>query len=232
MIILGRTGVVGLGRTGFDTGSSSSSPSGPSSSITVGTPFVAVRDRVALVVDFEGPAFALVVRVDVEGLVEGGLVEGGLVEGGFFDGGFVLTASSWTSAGRTPGGLPRRLGATVGSTSIVGSASTAATAVFLVVRFGGAFSVLDGPATVLDRVALGSDFFSLGFGGPEISGSCFAFAARRVVRGFGGGFAGVTGPSDRSLRREGSDGRGSAGAFRLGGIVGQPVVKPKFCGGR
>ena len=42
-----------------------------------------------------------------------------------------------------------------------------------------------------------------------------------AVLGFGGGFAGVTGPSDRSLRREGSDGRGSAGAFRFGGIVGE-----------
>jgi hypothetical protein len=44
------------------------------------------------------------------------------------------------------------------------------------------------------------------------------------VRGFGGGFAGVTGPSDRSLRREGSDGRGSAGAFRFGGIVGGEIT--------
>ena len=107
--------------------------------------------------------------------------------------------------------------------------------VFLVVRFGGAFSVLDGPATALDRVALTSVFF-VGSGGFGTSGSSRTFVVRRViratVRGFGGGFAGVTGPSDRSLRREGSDGRGSAGAFRLGGIVGQVAVNPGFSGPR
>jgi len=94
IIILVRTGVVGLGGTCLGTGSSSSSPSGSPSSTTVGIPFVVVRGRVALVVDFEGPAFALIVRADIrvdvleEGLVEGGLVGGGLVAGGFFDGGF------------------------------------------------------------------------------------------------------------------------------------------------
>ena len=91
IITLGRTGVVNRGGVGFGAGSASSS-SGSSSSITVGAFFV-VRDRVVLVVDFEGPALALVVRVVTRvdvlegGLVEEGLVEGGLVEG-FFDGGF------------------------------------------------------------------------------------------------------------------------------------------------
>ena len=117
------------------------------------------------------------------------------------------------------GGLPRRLGATVGSASTRASTSVTAAVVFLVARFGGAFSVLDGPATALDRVTLASSFFFVGFGGSKTSGSGSVFTARRVARGFGDGFAGVTGPSDRSLRREGSDSRGSAGAFRLGGIV-------------
>lgn len=91
IIILGRTGVVSRGGSGSRAGFSSSSSS--SSSTTVGTFFV-VRDRVALVVDFEGPALAFVMRVVVrvevfeESLVEGGLVEGSFVEGGFFDGGF------------------------------------------------------------------------------------------------------------------------------------------------
>ena len=93
IITLCRTGVVGRGDTGSGVGSSSSS-SGSSSSTTIGTFFV-VRERMVLVVDFEGPALALVVRaatrVDVleGGLVEGGLVERGLVEGGFLDGGFI-----------------------------------------------------------------------------------------------------------------------------------------------
>lgn len=72
--------------------------------------------------------------------------------------------------------------------------------VFFVARFGGTFSVLDGPAAVLRVV-------------------------RAVARDFGGGFAGVMGPSDRSLRREGSDGRGSAGAFRFGGIMGREMTR-------
>jgi len=89
IITLCRTGVVGRGGTGSGAGSSSSSSSsGSSSSTTIGAFFV-VRDRVVLVVDFEGPALVLAVRaatrVDV---LEGGLVEGGLVEGGFFDSGF------------------------------------------------------------------------------------------------------------------------------------------------
>ena len=87
-----RTGVVGRGGTGCGASSSSSS-SGPSSSTTVGT-FLVVRDRVVLVVEFEGPALAFVVRVVARvdvldgGLVEGGLAEGSLAEGGFFDDGF------------------------------------------------------------------------------------------------------------------------------------------------
>ena len=137
MIILGLTGVVGLGGTGCDTGSSSS---GFSSSTICGTFFFVVRDRAVLVVDFEGPA--LVVRVvDREdalggGLVEGGLAGGGLVEGGLFNGGPARTASPSTSAGRTPGGLPRRLGATTVSASIVASTSTTAVAIFPAARIG------------------------------------------------------------------------------------------------
>jgi len=218
MIILDLTGVVGLDGTARGAGSSFSSVS---SSTTVGTFFV-VRDRVDLVVDFEGPALVapVVVRVDVlEGglVVAGGLVGGGFVEG-FLDGGFTRTTRSSTSAGRTPGGLPRRLGATTGSTSIASSISV--TVAFFAARFGGAFTVLDGPAIGLDRVA---GCFLAGSGSSKALDSGSVFAARRVVRmvvrDLGGGFAGVTGPSDRSLRREGSDGRGSAGAFRLGAIL-------------
>lgn len=188
----------------------------------MGTFFV-VRDRVVLVVSFEGPALVtrVVARVDALG---GGLAGAGLVEGGFLGGDFATTASS-TCAGRTLGGLPRRLGAALGSASVVASTSITAAVVFLIVRFGGAFSVLEGPATALDRVALTAGCFFLGSGGSTFSDACSAFAARRVVRAvvrdLGGGFAGVTGPADRSLRREGSDGRGSAGAFRLGAIVGR-----------
>ena len=60
-------------------------------------------------------------------------------------------------------------------------------------------------------------------GGSETSGFGPAFATRLVVRtvarGSRGSFAGVTGPSNRSLWQDGSDGRGSAGGFRLGAIV-------------
>ena len=212
MIILGLTGVVGLGGTARGAGSSFSSVS--SSSTTVGTFFFVVRDRVGLVVDFEGPAVVvrLVVRVDV---LEGGLVGGGLVAG-FLDGGFARATCSSTSVGRTLGGLPRRLGAT--TVSIASSISV--TVAFFVTRFDGAFSVLDDPGTALVRVV---GCFLVGSGGSKALDSCSVFVARRVaravVRGLRGGFAGVTGPSDRSLRREGSDGRGSAGAFRLGAIV-------------
>jgi hypothetical protein len=122
-----------------------------------------------------------------------------------------------TSSSTSAGGLPRRFGTAVVSTS------TTTTAAFLAARFGGAVSVLDGPATALDRVARARGFSFVGSGSSEASGSGPVFAARLVVRtvarGLGGGFAGVTGPSDRSLRREGSDGRGSVGAFRLGAIV-------------
>ena len=219
MIILGLTGVVGLGGTARGAGSSFSSVS--SSSTTVGTFFLVVRDRATLVVEFEGPALVarVVVRVDAleGGLVEGGLVRGGLVEG-FLDGGFTRMTCSSTSAGRTPGGLPRRLGATAVSTSIASSISV--TVVFFVTRFGGAFSALDGPAPALNRVV---GCFLVGAASPKTLGSRSVLVARRVVRSvvraLRGGSAGVTGPSDRSLRREGSDGRGSAGAFRLGAIV-------------
>ena len=104
-----------------------------------------------------------------------------------------------------PGGPPLRLGALIGSTST-------GTAV--------AFSDLDGLAEALDRVVLVPGFF-VG-SKPAVFDSALARARRVVrttVRGFRGGFAGVTGPSDRSLRREGSDGRGSGGALRFGGIV-------------
>ena len=214
MIILGLTGVIGLGGTARGAGSSFSSVS--SSSTTVGTFFFVVRGRVALVADFEGPALVarVVVRVDA---LEGGLVEGGLAEG-FLDGGFARTTCSSTSVGRTLGGLPRRLVATGVSTSIASSISV--TVAFFVTRFGRAFSVLDGPATALDRVA---DCFLVVSGSSKVLDCCSVFTAcrvvRAVVRALRGGFAGVTGPSDRSLRREGSDGRGSAGAFRLGAIV-------------
>lgn len=93
IITLCRTGVVGRGGTGSGVGSSSSSSGSPSST-TIGTFFV-VWERTVLVVDFEGPTLALIVRaatrVDVleGGLVEGGLVERGLVEGGFLNGGFI-----------------------------------------------------------------------------------------------------------------------------------------------
>ena len=234
MIILGRAGVVGLGGTDFGAGSSPSSSSS-SSSITAGALFFVVRDCVVLA-DLEGPALAVVVRVVARvdalggGLVEGGLVEGGLAEGGFFGGGFTWSVSS-TTGSRTPGGLPRRLGASVASASVVGSASVGTVAVFLVARLVGALICLDGPATALDRVSRVADF--LGSGGSEIPGSgSLIAAARRVVRVvarvLGSGFAGVTGPSDRSLRRAGSDGRVSAGAFRFGGIVRRVVVTCAF----
>jgi hypothetical protein len=101
--------------------------------------------------------------------------------------------------------------------------------VSLAAPFRGTLTVLDGPVVALDRVVLASGFFFAGSGSSKtsVAGST-PTAARRVVRAvardFWGGFAGVTGPSDRSLRREGSDGRGSAGAFRLGGIVSQEVA--------
>ena len=234
MIILGLTGVVCLGGSGCGAGSSSSS-SGSSSSATAGTSFV-VRDRAGSVVDFEGPTLALAVRVLVRvDALEGSLVEGGgLVEGGFLDGGFNRKTCSSTSAGRTPGGLPRRVGGSIMSTSGTTSTSIATAGVFLVARFGGTFSVLDGPATVFDRVALASGFFFVGSSGSRTLGSGSTFAVRRVARvvarGLGGGLAGVTGPSDRSLRREGSDGRGSAGAFRFGGILFQAAVLRDFGG--
>ena len=229
MIILGLTGVVGLGGTGCGAGSSSSS--GPSSSMTTGA-FFFVRDRVVLVVCFEGPALALVVRVVVRiDALEGGLMGGGLVDGGF-DGGSDPAVCSSTSTGRALGGLLRRLGAIVFSISIETSASATTAAAFLVARFGGAFSVLDGPAAALDRVVLAPGFFFAGSGSSRTSDSCSAFATRLVVRaavrGLGGGLAGVTGPSDRSLRRDGSDGRGSAGAFRFGGIVGRVIMLRGF----
>jgi hypothetical protein len=199
-----------------------------SSSTVAGAFLLAVRDRVVLVAGLEGPAFARVVRVDVfeGGLVDEGLITGGPAEDGLFDVGFTWTPSSSRAAGRTPGGRPRRFGASVVLISVAGSTSMGTAADFSLVSFSGAFVGLDGPAVALDRVALACGFFFVGFGsfGALGSGSTFA-AARLVVRvavvGFGGGFAGVTGPSDRSLRREGSDGRGSAGAFRFGGIVGR-----------
>ena len=172
IIILGLTGVVGLGGTARGAGFSLSS-SASSSSTTVGTFFFVVRDRAALVVGFEGPA--LVVRVDTleGGLVDGSLAGGGLVEG-FLDCGLATTTFSSTSAGRAP---------------------------------------------ALDRVA---GCFLVGSGGSKASWSGSVFAVRRVVRALvrdlGGGFAGVTGPFDLSLRRGGS-GRGSAGALRLGAIA-------------
>ena len=165
MIILCLTGVSGLGG---GAGSSFSS-SGSSSSTTVGAFFFTVRDRVVLVVDPEGPGFVLVGRVVARAdVLEGGLAEGGLaggpIEGGFFDGGFTRTACSSTSAGCTPGGLPRRLGATVVPTCVTA-------VVFLIARFGGAFSTLDGPATALVRVTLASGFFFVGSGGSGTSDS-------------------------------------------------------------
>lgn len=215
-MIIGRAGVVGFGA-----GSSRSSSSG------TGGMFSGGRDRVVLVVTLEGPTLAVVVRVVarvgflVVGLAAEGSVERGLVGGGCSDIGFACT-----SAGRIPGGLRCRLGASVNST---GSTSIGTTSTFLVVRFDGAFSTLDGSAAALDRVDLVSSFFFRGSGGFEASDSDSIFAAARrvirvVVRGFGACFAGVTGPSDRSLRREGSDGRDPAGAFRFGGIVSQVVV--------
>jgi hypothetical protein len=84
MIILCRTGVVGLGGAGFGDGSLFlSSGSTSSSSTSVGTLFFVVRDLVVSVVGLEGPALA--VRVVVR--VEGGLVEGSFVED-FFSGSF------------------------------------------------------------------------------------------------------------------------------------------------
>lgn len=75
-------------------------------------------------IDLEEPALVVVVRVTVRvDVLGGGLVEGGLVEGGFFDGGFAWIASSSTTVSRGPGGLPRRLGALVISTSVAGSTS-------------------------------------------------------------------------------------------------------------
>lgn len=169
-------------------------------------------------VDLEELALALVVRVAIRVDVSGGGLAKGCLAGGLFEGGFSWIASPSTTVGRTLGGLPRRLGASVVSNSI------GTTVVFLVARFGRTFSGLDDPAAALDRVALAPGFFLAGSGGSRDSGPGSPPAvgrrvARAVVRGFGGGFAGVTGPSDRSLRREGSDGRGSAGGFRFGGIV-------------
>lgn len=225
IVTLGRTEVVSLGGTGLVADSSSLSCStGSSSSTALRTFFFVGRDREVLVDDLEEPALAVVVRAAVRVDFLGGSVKGGLVEGGFFDGGFAWITSPSTTVGRTPGGLPRRLGASGISTSVAGSTSIGTAAAFLVTRFGGAFSVLDGPAVALDRVAPTPAFFFVGPGSSRTSGPGSPFAVARrvvraVVRGFVGGFAGVTGPSDRSLRREGSDGRGSAGALRFGGIV-------------
>ena len=229
MIILGLTGVVGL--DGTDCGAGPSSSPGSSSSTTIGTFFFVERDRVVLAADFEGPTLAWVVRMVVRAdVLEGGLAGGSLVAGGFSDGGFERTTCFSASAGRvTPGGLPRRLGATVVSTSIGVSTSVTTIAAFLVACFGRGFSVLDGPVTALDRVALASGFFFVG--GSGSLDSCSALAVRRVVRAVARdleGLAGVTGPSDRSLRREGSDGRGSAGAFRFGGILSRAVALRGF----
>lgn len=225
MITFGRTGVVGLGGTGSVTDSSSFSRSPRSSSATPGTFFFVVREREGLMEDFEEPPLAVVVRVDV--LVDdlGGGLEG--LVGSIFDDGLAWIASTSITLGRTPGGLPCRLGASIVSTSGSGSTSAVTTLVFFVARFGGAFSVLDDPAAALDRVVLASGFFG-GSGWTLCPGLPFAagrWVARAAVRGFGGGFAGVTGPSDRSLRREGSDGRGSAGAFRFGGIVARDITR-------
>lgn len=102
MIILGPAEVNSRGGTCFGAGSSSVSSSDSPSSTTVATFFFVVRDRVALVVGLGAAALALVIRV---------LVRADALEGRFFGGGLTRADSPWTSAGRVPGGLPRRLGA-------------------------------------------------------------------------------------------------------------------------
>ena len=181
MIILCRTGVVGVGGTGSVAGSLSlSSDSASSSSTTVGTLFFVVRDRVVLVAGLEGPALAVAVRVVVR--VEGGLAEEGLVED-FFGGSFASATFSSTTTGRTPGGPPRRLGASVVSASVAGSTSIGTVVVFLVAPLRGTLTGLDSPAAALDRVVLASGFFFAGSGGSEALGPGSApTAARRVVR--------------------------------------------------
>jgi len=78
-----------------------------------------------------------------------------------------------------------------------------------------------GPATAPGRVASAPGSL-VGSDGSEPLTT--AWAIRRTVNE-GGGFCGVAGPSDRSLRQ---DGRGSAGVFRLGGIVGRVVAASCF----
>lgn len=65
---------------------------------------------------------------------------------------------------------------------------------------------LDISVIALDCVALAPGFF-VGPGSSKPTDSSSVFTVRRVTRvvvqGLGGGFAGVTGPSDRSLQRGG-----------------------------
>jgi hypothetical protein len=157
MITFGRTGVVGLGVTG----SSFLSSSGSSSSTTLWIFFV-VRGREVLVVNLEEPALVVVTRAAARADVLGGGLTGGLVEGGFFDGGFAWTVTPSAAIDRTPGGLPRRLGASVVSTSVARSTSMDTTVVLSVNPFGGTFSVLDDPVATLDRVTLALVLFFVG----------------------------------------------------------------------